>query len=116
MQTSKILKELQEEKKRLEDEIGELESQDPSRSGFRDMNNTEDDDAAESENHSRIQALLEASRNQLDSVNKALVKIEDGSYGKCERCGKAIPQARLEARPTAIYDVECEEIMENGGR
>src|SRR5690606_39037886 len=116
MSLQTVTNELEKEAQRLQTEIEELEQQDPSKSGFRDMNNTEDDDAGESEDHSRIQALLEANRNYLTRVQKALDKVKDGSYGKCERCGKAIAEARLEAMPWAIYDVECEEIVESGGR
>lgn len=116
MSNQSITTDLEKESLRLQTEITELEEQDPSKSGFRDMNNTEDDDAGESEDHSRIQALLEANRNQLNRVQKALAKLESGTYGKCERCGKAIAEARLEAMPWAIYDVECEEIIEAGRR
>ncbi len=105
---------LQEQKQRLLGEIEELKAQDPSRDEFRDINNTDDDDAAESEDHSRIQARLQASQSQLQSVIKALDKIDAGTYGKCERCGKDIPAARLEAKPSAIYDVDCEAIIESG--
>ena len=116
MSLQSITKELEKESQRLQAEIEELKAQDPSQSGFRDMNNTEDDDAGESEDHSRIQALLEANRNQLGRVQKALGKLENGSYGECERCGKDIAEARLKAMPWAIYDVECEELVESGRR
>ena len=116
MSLQSIATQLEKESKRLQTEISELEAQDPSQSGFRDMNNTEDDDAGESEDHSRIQALLDANRNQLSRVQKALAKIASGTYGTCERCGKAIADARLEAMPWAIYDVACEELLESGRR
>src|SRR5690242_16155619 len=99
---------------RLDEEITALEQVDPAKDEFRDVNNTDDDDAAESENHSRIQARLDAARQARQVVKKALDKLKDGSYGKCERCGKPIPEGRLEAKPWAIYDVECEEIIEDG--
>ncbi len=116
MSTQSVAKELEKEVKRIQADIEELKAQDPSQSGFRDMNNTEDDDAGESEDHSRIQALIEANRNQLNRVQKALAKLDNGSYGKCERCGKAIAEARLKVMPWAIYDVECEELLESGRR
>ena len=112
--SNKIQAELEEQKRRLLADIEDLESQDPSNDSFRDVNNTDDDDAAESEDHNRIQARLDAARAQLQLVEKALAKLENGTYGKCERCGKPIPEARLEAKPAAIYDVECEEIVESG--
>ena len=37
----------------------------------------------------------------LDDVRRAQRRVEDGSYGTCEVCGEAIPEARLEARPWA---------------
>lgn len=105
---------LLEQKRRLLADIEELEQLDPSKDDFRDINNTDDDDAAESEDHSRIQARIDAARTQLTTTTKALDKLEAGTYGKCERCGKTISDARLEAKPSAIYDIECEEIIESG--
>ncbi|HQF26456.1 MAG TPA: TraR/DksA family transcriptional regulator, partial [Polyangiaceae bacterium] len=35
----------------------------------------------------------------LDKINKALAKIDDGSFGVCEECGDEISVKRLEARP-----------------
>src|SRR5919109_4877650 len=35
----------------------------------------------------------------LEDVVRALGKIDDGTYGICDRCGRLIPEARLEARP-----------------
>ncbi len=43
---------------------------------------------------------------QLIEVEHALAKLERGSYGLCERCGRPIPLARLRALPEARYDVE----------
>jgi DnaK suppressor protein len=43
----------------------------------------------------------------LRDVDRALQKIEDGTYGICDRCGKLIPEARLEARPWSVLCVEC---------
>lgn len=111
--SQKYADQLEQEKKSLEEEIADLKSQDPSQSGFRDINNTDDDDAAESEAHDRIQAQIDAKTDHLNAVEKALTKVEEGTYGQCERCGKDIPPQRLAAMPWAIYDVECEEILES---
>ena len=37
----------------------------------------------------------------LAEVDRALAKLEDGTYGRCDVCGVAIPPGRLEARPWA---------------
>ena len=41
-------------------------------------------------------------------VNAALERIENGSYGVCEDCGKKIPEVRLEAIPYTSCCVACE--------
>lgn len=45
-------------------------------------------------------------------IMNALQRMEDGSYGKCMRCGKEIPIDRLRAIPYAEYDVACQEIID----
>ncbi len=43
----------------------------------------------------------------LAEVDHALVKLDDGTYGRCDECGVEIPAARLEARPATASCVEC---------
>lgn len=40
-------------------------------------------------------------------VVRALEKIEEGTYGLCDRCGASIPDERLEARPWSVLCVAC---------
>ena len=42
-------------------------------------------------------------RGELEEIERAMAKIEDGTYGRCETCGEAIPAPRLEAVPTARF-------------
>jgi DnaK suppressor protein len=48
---------------------------------------------------------------QLDAMRadvvRALAKLEDGTYGLCDRCGLSIPDERLEARPWSVLCVRC---------
>jgi len=44
-------------------------------------------------------------RDQLAEIERALAKLDAGTYGRCERCGRPIPAARLTALPEARYDV-----------
>jgi len=46
-------------------------------------------------------------------IDQALLRIREGSYGKCARCGKSIDERRLEAMPTARYDAECQALIES---
>jgi RNA polymerase-binding protein DksA len=53
------------------------------------------------------EALTAKLREALDEVEHALAKHEAGTYGLCEGCGKPIPEARLEAMPTARFCIDC---------
>jgi DnaK suppressor protein len=48
----------------------------------------------------------------LDKIQKALAKIEDGSFGVCEECGEEISIKRLEARPETTLCIRCKEDQE----
>ncbi len=48
----------------------------------------------------------------LDKIQKALAKIEDGSFGTCEECGEEISVKRLEARPETTLCIKCKEDQE----
>jgi RNA polymerase-binding protein DksA len=54
-----------------------------------------------------VAALLDQTRDQLARVDLALRRIDEGTYGLCERCGKPIAAGRLEARPTATTCITC---------
>lgn len=45
--------------------------------------------------------------DRLRQVDHALSRIEDGTYGTCENCGKRIPAARLDALPEATLCIDC---------
>jgi RNA polymerase-binding transcription factor DksA len=40
---------------------------------------------------------------ELDDVERALSKLDDGTYGACEVCGEPIAEARLDAKPAARF-------------
>jgi len=84
---------LEEERDRLSTQLAQLlgEDHDPN---FADRGEV----AAElGEAH----ALADLLRDQLAHVERALARIDDGSYGSCEVCGGPIAAARLEALPSA---------------
>ncbi len=58
------------------------------------------------------QSLLVNELALLTEVQRALKRIENGTYGKCVTCGQPIPEKRLEAIPWAARDVKCEEQLE----
>lgn len=50
----------------------------------------------------------------LKSIDRALAKIEEGSYGVCDMTKKPIAQKRLEAVPYAVYTTEAQAMIEKG--
>jgi RNA polymerase-binding transcription factor len=55
----------------------------------------------------QIDALARDAESRLASVDAALTRLDDGSYGTCVVCDRPIPPGRLEARPTATTCVAC---------
>ena len=74
---------------------------------FPDFGDKEDENAAEVaafEGNLSMEKNLEVS---LFNVNKALKKLDDGTYGVCEKCGKMIEAERLRAFPSATACMDC---------
>jgi DnaK suppressor protein len=50
---------------------------------------------------------------EIEAIDQALVRIDSGQYGRCEACGKDIPQSRLEALPATAVCMGCAEAAES---
>lgn len=72
----------------------------------------ESDVAAIESNNSISIHLHERDRQALLHIEKALGKIDMGSYGFCDSCGQQISQGRLTARPFTDLCIECMEERE----
>jgi RNA polymerase-binding protein DksA len=55
----------------------------------------------------QVVALLDAARQRLADVEAALARLEAGTYGRCETCGRPIAAERLAARPSARTCIDC---------
>jgi DnaK suppressor protein len=64
--------------------------------------------AAMSQNKARALWLANDARERLEAIEKALGRIERGTYGACTHCGKPIPEERLHAMPLTLYCVACQ--------
>lgn len=53
--------------------------------------------------------MLETENNLLREIDAALARIDDGTYGTCQNCGKEIEAARLDALPHVALCIECAE-------
>jgi RNA polymerase-binding protein DksA len=60
-------------------------------------------------------AILERTESQLADVERALDRLEAGTYGTCEACGEPIGAARLRARPAARLCLPDQELAEEEG-
>jgi RNA polymerase-binding transcription factor DksA len=59
--------------------------------------------------HDLNATLLENEEYMANEVQAALKRLDDGTYGKCEMCGRDISAARLEAIPYTRYCIKCAE-------
>ena len=60
--------------------------------------------------------LGERESQMIADIDQALLRIKEGSYGRCVKCNKPIDERRLEALPTARYDATCQATIENERR
>ena len=100
MQTSE--QRLQDELKRLEEQIAALKS-----------NLDETPDYTRGVGDPQItrweldRALLEQLESRAETLNQALERVDEGVYGSCERCGKPIHPDRLAVLPDTRLCIEC---------
>ena len=71
------------------------------------------DRAAEIEESVLESRIVESEELLLGKIEYALDRIERGVYGLCEACGEAIPEARLDAKPSVSLCVDCQEAKES---
>ena len=82
-----------------------------------DMTENDSGDMSQSLFTREMDATVEQTmEKRLESVGRALQKIEEGTYGICDDTGELIPRGRLEAMPEAIYTVEAQQRRERGRR
>ena len=95
-QKEKLLKEKEKSLK----QIKELKEQDP----FSDPDHASDNaavdtDVREQVGHDTVDAQIKDLEKRVREIETALRKIYKNQYGRCEKCGKTIPQARLKLLP-----------------
>ncbi len=60
----------------------------------------------------RIGTVSDDLRDVLNQVNSALERMDEGTYGTCQRCNRPINRDRLEAFPYVAYCIECQTTLE----
>jgi RNA polymerase-binding transcription factor DksA len=61
-----------------------------------------------------LKALDEVGRRELAAIDRALARMDAGTYGDCSRCGNPIAPARLRALPAADHCIRCAEKLGRG--
>lgn len=92
---------LEENLKRTRETIAELTEQLPKASNRHDYNHNYGDTGSRTQEAERVAELLEREKTYLTDLEKALSRVENGTYGICEVSGEPIARKRLEAMPTA---------------
>lgn len=95
----------------LREEIGKAESDIADRLGdsVRDAGDDQADLGAKTYEREHELALTYHARDLLVQTERALARIEAGTYGSCESCGQPIGKARLQAFPRATLCVRCKQ-------
>jgi len=57
--------------------------------------------------------IRDRERKLIGKIEKALERVENGTFGICERCGEDISEERLNARPVTTFCIECKAEQEN---
>jgi len=78
-----------------------------------DISSDPTDQAVQELDRNRLLRLKDRERKLIRKIEKAINRIDEGSYGKCEACGASINEARLQARPMTNYCIDCATEMES---
>jgi RNA polymerase-binding protein DksA len=117
IETDRFRRLLLEERKRVSDALDYLHAENPG---------TMEDETGEEitvDNHPADAATItfdremdytleDNSENVLIAIDAALGRLDEGTYGVCQRCGRQIAPERLEARPWASLCIDCQREVE----
>lgn len=104
---------LEKERESLASDIDTLNSENQIQSDDYGIGNHLADDASDIVTRDTNLALRSNSQDLLGQVDAALRRMDEGTYGICERCGKPINPERLEALPYATYCITCQAEVEH---
>jgi DnaK suppressor protein len=123
METQQVRERLQQERDRLEsvrrDYREEHASEGPAESPSGELSSVDQhpaDQATETFEREQEESILERLQIELDDIDRALVRLQEGTYGTCEVCGRPIGDARLDAMPAARLCIDDQQKAERNGR
>lgn len=121
MDAERSLQRLAEERERLEvlrNEYSGLrdESEEDSTQELSSVDQHQADVGTETFDRSKDLSILDEVEAELGEVEHALRRLDDGSYGRCEACGKPIPDDRLDAMPATRFCLDDQAAAEQEAR
>ena len=96
----------EENPRNMEDELGELAG--------RGSDNHLADMATVTFDRELDEGLEEGAQQRLAQIDRALARLDAGTYGSCERCGRPIAEERLRARPWATLCIDDQRLADRG--
>jgi DnaK suppressor protein len=108
-----LRKKLKSEYQRLEEELDQIQTNASSSDERREGSpfGKREEEATETLELEKRLALENRVRQELTGIEHALRKFEEGTYGKCDNCGKLIDPARMEALPQASLCLDCKTLQ-----
>lgn len=115
----KLKTKLEKEKKQIEEELSTFAKKDKRLKGDWDTlfpqfdssssgTQSLEDAAGEVEEYTSKLPVEYTLELRLKDIDAALEKIKNGSYGKCEKCGKKISINRLKVKPESLFCIKCQ--------
>ncbi len=71
-----------------------------------------DQAAAETDKNMTLQ-MKNRERNVLWQIDEAIKRLDEGTFGECERCGEMISEGRIEAFPSTTLCIDCKAELES---
>ena len=117
---TEVRKHLEEEREQLQRQMADIEQStfaDPQSelSGEVSFDEEYADSGTFTFERERDLSLSNNIRDLIDKIDRALVRMDEGSYGLCERCGRPIEKARIRALPYATLCIKDKQAEERAG-
>jgi RNA polymerase-binding protein DksA len=116
--TEHFHKRLLDERKRVKEAIDYLHEENPGNVQDETQDSTADNHPADvatvTFDRELDYSLEESEERLLQAIDASLVRIDDGTYGVCNACGRPIGEERLEALPWTTQCIDCKRKEERG--
>lgn len=116
MDTDTARQRLQDERRRLTETLSnletDLEAQKESLQELSVVDEHQGDIGTETFEREKDLSIVESMRAGVEDIDRALHRLEEGTYGTCEVCGRAISDERLEAVPATRFCMDHQAEME----